>query len=153
MYFLTFAKGREAVPVADGQANSFAGADQRESDVAAEGALAVDDVTVGGALDLAVFGSRNGAAAAHLADGLLAGPGAVLLAEADAGSDQLVAAVAADAAGPVEDAVARLFDEVAVGRRVQLGAGQQLTRPAAVLLGRHVAARALALGFRRAARR
>lgn len=70
------------------------------------------------ALDSAVLQSRQRAAAAHLTDGLLARPGAVLLTQTDAGADKFVAAIAADAARTVEDTVARLLDEVAVGRRL-----------------------------------
>ena len=71
MISITFAEGREAVPVADGQADPLAGSDQSEPDVAGEGALAVDDVIARRALDAPVFGRRDGGAAAHLARGLL----------------------------------------------------------------------------------
>ena len=91
-------------------------------------ALGVDDVIHLTAVHPAVFGRLDLPAAAHDARRFLAGPGAVLLTQADAGTDQFVSGVAADSARSVEDAVAHVFEKVAAFGRFQFGTGQQLTR-------------------------
>ena len=91
-------------------------------------ALGVDDVIHLTAVHPAVFGRLDLPAAAHDAGRFLAGPGAVLLTQSDAGTDQFVSGVAADSARSVEDAVAHVFEKVAAFGRFQFGTGQQLTR-------------------------